>query len=238
MNHRISVVTVVYNAGNIILDTLTSLREQTFKDFELLIIDGKSSDDTLEIVEGMRDSFSSLRILSEPDKGIYDAMNKGIALSEGDYVYFLNAGDVLYDANVFQQVVHFFDGSSVVYGDAYTHSASGGITEYRCGFFTKYRLALTNICHQAIFYPSCILKQECYNLSYRLFADYELNMKLWRKTAFVYSGIPIITYEGGGVSDIEVDKQFRADRRGIVYKYLGIDAWLFIIIKKMCRLIK
>lgn len=231
-------MTVVFNAEKVIKETLDSLKRQTFKDFELLVIDGKSTDSTLYIVESMQDSFSSLHIVSEPDKGIYDAMNKGISLAEGEYIYFLNAGDVLYDSTVFQQAIRFFDGRSVVYGDAFTHSDSGDVIEYRCGVYSKYRLAITNICHQAIFYPSSLIKRIKYNLDYRLFADYELNMRLWKETSFVYTSIPIITYEGGGVSDTETDKMFRTNRRRIVFENLGLDAWLYIVVRKICRLFK
>lgn len=234
----VSVITVVYNAEPLIQKTLQSLANQSFNEFELLIIDGKSSDNTLGCVEKMKDDFRCLRILSEKDRGIYDAMNKGISMAQGEYIYFLNAGDVLYNSNVFNEVSKFFDGNSIVYGDAYTLNDSGKVTNYRCGYFSKYRLAMENMCHQSIFYPSRLLKDNIFDLKYRLSADCVINMSLWRKTHFVYANTPIILYEGGGASDREMDQEFRKDRRRLVYRYLGIDAWCYIAVMKLLKQLK
>lgn len=235
---KISIITVVFNSGIKLRDTLDSVCNQNYNDYEVLIIDGQSTDNTLEIARSYENIIGNLRIYSEPDKGIYDAMNKGIQKAQGDYMYFLNAGDVLYDDNVFCVVSQFLCENYVYYGNAFTKDSSGALTEYRCGHFSKYRLAITNICHQTIFYPSYYMKKECFNIKYVLFADCEMNMKLWSKTKFIHMDVPIIVYEGGGVSDNGFDKQYRRDRRYLVYKYLGFDAWMYILYSKILRYLK
>ena len=93
MDPLFSIITVTWNAATVIGPTLESVQRQTSSDYEMLIIDGASTDDTLSIVK--RASISALRVFSEPDKGLYDAMNKGIARARGRYLVFLNAGDTV-----------------------------------------------------------------------------------------------------------------------------------------------
>ena len=93
----ISVITITYNAAGVITPTLESLNNQTFRDFEHLVIDGASKDRTLQVIDRL--STSSI-VYSEPDNGLYDAMNKGLARAQGRYMLFLNAGDSLHDADV------------------------------------------------------------------------------------------------------------------------------------------
>ena len=86
-----SIITVTYNAATVLPPTLESVREQTFRDFEYLVIDGASTDDTLQLVENA--GIATTTVWSEPDKGLYDAMNKAIERAQGRYLIFLNAGD-------------------------------------------------------------------------------------------------------------------------------------------------
>lgn len=238
MSFRISVVIVLYNAEKIIRATLDSLSLQSYRNYEVIVVDGKSTDSTMAIVDTYFNRFPQLRVYSEKDNGIYDAMNKGIKLAKGDYLYFLNAGDVLFSSDVFQTVADNLDGRSVYYGDAYTKDISGGLHIFHIGHFSKYRFARGNICHQTIFYPKEFISKEMYNLDYRIYSDYVMNMRLWRKVKFVYVNIPIIVYEGGGISDVEIDYTFRKNKRRLILKYLGIDAWMFIAILKVLRMLK
>lgn len=238
MDPKISVIIVLYNAEKSIKSTLDSLAIQTYRDYEVVVIDGKSKDNTLSVVNSYREKFPLMRVYSDKDKGIYDAMNKGISLAKGEYLYFLNAGDLLYDEKVFQIMSNKFNGQSVFYGDAYIKDSEGRINEYRCGNFSKYRLALTNICHQTIFYPAFVFKNEMFDLSYYLLADWAMNMKLWRKHEFRHVKCSTILYEGGGVSDIEIDKKFKEDRRKNIFKNLGLDAWVYTGLMKVLRIIK
>ena len=98
MDPLFSIITVTWNAASVIAPTLRSVERQTSTDYEMLIIDGASTDDTLRIVK--QASIASLRVFSEPDNGLYDAMNKGISRARGRYLIFLNAGDAFADDTV------------------------------------------------------------------------------------------------------------------------------------------
>ena len=114
MDPLFSIITVTWNAADVITPTLQSVRRQTSTDYELLIIDGASTDDTLAIVRGA--SIASMRVFSEPDNGLYDAMNKGLKRASGDYIVFLNAGDALHAAGAvaaFVAVTYLLIGLSV-----------------------------------------------------------------------------------------------------------------------------
>lgn len=99
---KISIITVVYNNKNTIEKTINSILSQTYKDFEYIIIDGKSTDGTIEIIN--KYIYKIKKIISEPDKGIYDAMNKGIKYCSGEWILFMNSGDILKDNNTLQNI--------------------------------------------------------------------------------------------------------------------------------------
>ena len=100
---KVSVITVCYNTAECIENAITSVLSQTYKDIEYIIIDGRSTDGTLDIINNYRESISTL--VSEKDNGIYDAMNKGIGIATGEVIYFLNSDDVLFDEDVIGDIV-------------------------------------------------------------------------------------------------------------------------------------
>jgi glycosyltransferase involved in cell wall biosynthesis len=100
---KVSIITVSYNSQDTIEDTINSVLAQSYKDIEYIIVNGKSTDNTLDIVNKYRDKISN--IISEPDKGIYDAMNKGIRLATGDIVGILNSDDLYVDSKVISKIV-------------------------------------------------------------------------------------------------------------------------------------
>jgi glycosyltransferase involved in cell wall biosynthesis len=104
---KISVVTVSFNSVNVIADNIASVLQQRFDDYEHLIIDGASDDDTLSVVRGL--SKSKQRVISEPDEGIYDAMNKGVALATGEIICFLNSDDRFSDSMVLDNIMTSFN---------------------------------------------------------------------------------------------------------------------------------
>ena len=101
---KFSIITVTYNAEKVLEDTIQSVISQTYHHIEYIIVDGASKDGTLSIINRYRSRIHT--VVSEPDKGLYDAMNKGIALASGDYLCFLNAGDCFHDDDTLQQMVH------------------------------------------------------------------------------------------------------------------------------------
>ena len=101
---KFSIITVTYNAAAVLEDTIQSIITQTYKNVEYIIVDGASTDGTLKIIERYRPHIHT--VISEKDNGLYDAMNKGLALATGDYVCFLNAGDCLHEDDTLQNMVH------------------------------------------------------------------------------------------------------------------------------------
>lgn len=170
----ISIVTVTYNAANEIIPTMKSVGEQTEKDFEHIIIDGASKDNTLEIVR--KYASPSLRILSEPDKGLYDAMNKGLKIAKGKYLLFLNAGDAFHSKDILKKYAdEARKNQNIIYADTVIvdkdrkvlgprHLSAPEVLTYDS--FAKGML----VCHQAFMVRREIAPS--YNLRYPYCADY------------------------------------------------------------------
>ncbi|MBR2534218.1 MAG: glycosyltransferase [Erysipelotrichaceae bacterium] len=174
---KISIITVCYNSEKTIEDTIHSVLAQTYKDYEYLIIDGASKDRTLEIV-GKYLNDPRVRLVSEKDKGLYDAMNKGIALATGDVIANINSDDVLYDENVFQTVVdHFDDNTDIVYADVLycDEKLEKTVRNYISG--------QKNSDAWCPAHPSMYVRRKVfeklgnYNISYRICADYDFMVR-------------------------------------------------------------
>lgn len=198
---KISVVTVCYNAADSIEQTMLSVLGQSYPDIEYIVIDGGSTDGTVDIIKKYADRLAYW--VSEPDKGIYDAMNKGIAAATGSYINFMNSGDSFYDNRVVEAVVPYLssDMKAVIYGNAAICNGEK--------YIIKKPIPIEKInqqgclCHQAAFIGNLNLK---YDLQYTLVADYALFAELYieRKWSFKYIDIPICIYELSGVSDNNV----------------------------------
>jgi glycosyltransferase involved in cell wall biosynthesis len=178
----ISLVTVCYNAEKLLAETLQSAINQSYKNIELVIVDGNSKDHTLEVAKRFQSHIGTL--ISEPDKGIYDAMNKGIKAAKGDWIYFLNAGDSLINEHILDEVFNStipFD-CLFIYGKVQTLNEPTGVN-YIAGekvaftdFFSKYP-----ICHQATFTnKNAFLQFGYYDSTLRLAADTEWFARIFK----------------------------------------------------------
>lgn len=176
---RITVVTVCRNAENEIKRTIVSILNQNFNDYEYIIVDGKSEDNTMSIINSFLPN-GRVTVISEEDDGIYDAMNKGIKKARGEYIIFMNAGDVFYDANVLVDIEDYLD-KDVVYGDVIRVKTEGDITEKYKGPFIEMRLFLAGrmMCHQSMFVRTSLMKDYPFDTNYRITADYNLAVKLY-----------------------------------------------------------
>ena len=144
-----SIIIPTFNAGKTLSFCLDSVLIQSFQDFEILIIDAVSSDNTMSIVEEYAAANTAITWISEKDKGIYDAMNKSISLAKGEWLYFLGSDDKLYDAEVLKKIMNSLNENhslDVLYGNVSSNRL--GIYD---GEFNAGKIRLKNICHQAIF---------------------------------------------------------------------------------------
>ncbi len=204
MGPLFSIITVTWNAADVIAPTLESVQRQTSSDYEMLIIDGASTDGTLGIVK--RASISSLRVFSEPDKGLYDAMNKGIARAQGRYLIFLNAGDAFASDTVLARLAMLTsDNPGVIYGQTQLVDAEREVVGNRHLTAPK-RLTVDSflrgmvVCHQAFVARRDLVPE--YDLNYRLSADYDWCIRVLKKSPLnAYAGrVPIISYLADGMT--------------------------------------
>jgi len=169
---KISIITVVFNAEKYIGNTIESVLGQSYDHIEYIIIDGKSTDRTLELIGGYKGIH---KVLSEPDRGLYDAMNKGLKAATGDYVWFLNAGDQVYSRDTVDQVVAGMKGTpDIIYGGTMIiNEAQEEIGDRRLKAperlnWKSFRQGMV-VCHQSILVKRDIAPE--FNLEYRLSAD-------------------------------------------------------------------
>jgi glycosyltransferase involved in cell wall biosynthesis len=199
-----SIIIPTFNSSQTIKNCLESILSQSFRNFEIVVMDAGSSDDTLSVIQSFKDL--RIRIHSESDNGVYDAMNKGIDKAQGEWLLFLGSDDTLHDVNVLGNIAFVLKSTRkyVVYGDAKVEgdvSWAKGEQVYG-GKFTLYRLLRRNICHQAIFYKKKFLQQNQlkYNLNYPISADWDLNLRAWMIKPFQYFPGVISNFSAGGIS--------------------------------------
>ena len=200
---KVTVVTAVLNDAGHIEQTILSVISQTDIEIEYIIVDGGSKDGTLELVGKYKDKISLL--ISEPDRGVYDAMNKGIKYSTGDFVYFLNSGDVLLNPSILSKIKleELKERNAIIYGNVVVAYGNIEALEKPRPFFnSKMKFKGIGICHQSMFFPGELIRNEKYDLSYNIAADYDLAYRLWRKgTEFLYRDLTIAKYDWGkGIS--------------------------------------
>lgn len=202
---KFSVITVTYNAEAVLEDTIQSVISQTYHHVEYIIVDGASKDNTLSVINRYKEHIS--RIVSEPDKGLYDAMNKGIKLATGDYLCFLNAGDSFHEDDTLQQMVHSITGKElpdILYGETALVDKEGHFLRMR-------RLSapqsLTRksfkqgmlVCHQAFFAKTSLM--EPYDLQYRFSADFDWCIRVMKKARTLHNThLTIIDYLEEGIT--------------------------------------
>lgn len=168
---RLSIITINYNNVAGLQKTIDSVISQSFKDCEWIVIDGGSSDGSRELIEQNAEHFSYW--VSEHDHGVYHAMNKGIAKAQGDYLCFLNSGDVYADAHVLERVFDYPLCQDLVFGDWYLQYTDHQVLVSEPEALSLHRLLFWSICHQAMFIKSELLKQKGYDESYRIISDWK-----------------------------------------------------------------
>ena len=183
----ISIVTVSYNAVATIEKTILSVINQTYPNIEYIIIDGGSTDGTVDIIKKYEDKIAYW--VSEPDKGIYDAMNKGIRVATGEWINFMNCGDSFYQHNVIYEVFQRKIQGDVVYGDTHIIEKWGAIVEKPMDLDCMKEI--TPFCHQSSFVKLERMKMQEFNLKYSICADRDFFYKLWKQQVS-FSYVPIV----------------------------------------------
>lgn len=219
----ISIITITFNAETSILPTLESVCHQDFRNYEHIIVDGASTDNTLSVAR----QYPDLRILSERDNGLYDAMNKGIGMSRGEYLLFLNAGDTFHSDKVLAAYAdRARKGDDIIYGDTVIVDSARHIigprhlTAPRTLTFDSFAKGML-ICHQAF-----MVRKELaplYDLQYRFSADYDWTVKCIRNAnpdRCTNLGLIAIDYLSDGLTDKNKLKSLR-ERYKIMTTHYG-----------------
>ena len=202
---KISVITASYNSAKTIGSTIESFLRQEYPEKEMVVIDGVSSDTTLEVVK----SFGSplIRVVSEKDKGVYDAMNKGFRMFDGDIVGFLNSDDTFHDHNVLGDIAAAMRDADIVYGDlnmVVDHNTKKLVRVWRGGVFRRHSFQLGWVPPHPTFYMRREVARKVgeYDLSYVTTADYDYMLRALALNDFRVNYIPrvIADFQMGGIS--------------------------------------
>jgi hypothetical protein len=223
---KISIIIVTLNAADMLQNCLDSIYKQRYPAIEIIVMDGLSTDGTVDILKANDDRISCWK--SEKDGGIYQAMNKALDYITGDWVYFLGADDILYDD--FSTLAFQLKDHRLIY---YANVSFGGV-KYR-GEVTAYQHAKGAVCHQAIIYPKEVFVD--YKLrfdpKYKISADHVLNMQCWRKFRFHYIDLTIAFFNDTGISSMAIDGTFDRDKLKLIFKYHGLGAGMRFFIRRI-----
>ncbi|RYY33156.1 MAG: glycosyltransferase [Sphingobacteriaceae bacterium] len=240
-NVQFSVIVPAYNSAGTIAACLKSVLDQSYQNFEVLVIDGLSTDDTVAIASSFKSD--RIKVTSEKDTGIYDAMNKGIKQARGNWLYFLGSDDALFDDTIFAKINAIISADNavkIIHGDVIT---TDGVTE-RYENYNFWNLVIDRcICHQAIFYHRAIFESLMYDTQYKMAADWDLNLKVFAgDVQSIYTPQVIATFNTGGVSGNWMEHPeylaHFANRKKLVSRYKGNTYLPYYYISKILRKLK
>lgn len=207
---KISIVTAVYNSGATLRDTMESVLSQNYADFEHIIVDGASKDNSLEVVRELEPLYKGrLRWISEPDKGIYDAMNKGVEMASGDVVGILNSDDFFTSPNVLKRIADTMKSSNIeaVYGDIHfvdSSDLSKCVRYYSGRFFSRWSMLMGYQPAHPSFYcrKVCYDKLGAFDIGFKVAADFEnmFRMIYINRIKTRYIPMDFVTMRTGGAS--------------------------------------
>ncbi|MCU0428595.1 MAG: glycosyltransferase [Cytophagaceae bacterium] len=233
---KVSIVTVVYNGAAWLPATFDSIFSQTFTSYEYLVIDGNSTDGTLELIHSNASRIT--RWISEPDKGLYDAMNKGLAMAKGEYILFMNAGDTFFSSTVLEKIfMQAPADADILYGETMMIDEQGKelgtrsqCTPHRLPAqmrWTDFRFGMV-VCHQSILIRSSLAP--AFDIAHPYCADIDWIIASLKKSTRVYQAPVIISrYLKGGLSDKRLKQSLR-DRFSVLSSHFG---WLPTVLAHM-----
>jgi len=244
MAPKLSILTVTYQAETTLPITLRSTAAQTWTDWEHVLVDGASRDGTVALIREYAKKMGRVRWISEPDRGLYDAMNKALQLAEGEFVIFLNAGDAFWAADTLETVfTHAPPEADVLYGDhRYVDEQGNLLPRRRHRPYPEPPLQATHfqtgmvICHQALIVRRD--KAPLFDLRYRLAADLDWTIRLLAAQPRTYDTQRVlIRYLAGGLSAQKLPHYLR-ERTHILYKHFGwraVSATLWAMLASQLR---
>jgi glycosyltransferase involved in cell wall biosynthesis len=242
---KFSVITITYNAEQTLEDTIQSVITQNYHHIEYIIVDGASKDGTMKIVERYRDKISV--VVSEPDRGLYDAMNKGMHLATGDYLCFLNAGDCFHEDDTLLNVVHSLNGKcelpDIIYGNTALVDSEGHFLRMRRLApperlnWRSFRHGML-VCHQAFFMKRA--KAMDYDLRYRFSADFDWCIRCMKRSETMHNThLTLIDYLSEGMTTQNHKASLKERFRIMAHHYgwfttIAMHAWFVVrgVIKK------
>ena len=225
MKPVISIITIVYNGADTLQKTIDSIAAQSYERIEYIIVDGASSDETVTLIKRNKDTVS--KWISEPDKGLYDAMNKGMAMAAGDYLWFINSGDEVYDSKTVELMVNDFSGEwpGVIYGDTVMIDSRGKeIGERRLKpplqlSWKDFRNGML-VSHQSILVSTKIAVY--YNTKYRFSADFEWCLQALKDARYIHNTNQTLSkFLDGGLTKKNILAGLR-ERFDIMRRYFGL----------------
>ncbi|MEO6849186.1 MAG: glycosyltransferase [Mucilaginibacter sp.] len=228
---KLSVIVVTFNAATTLQNCLNSIYRQSYPNIELIIIDGKSEDNTTKILQENTNNIYYWK--SEKDGGIYDAMNKGLEHITGDWVYFLGADDEL-TSDFSAMAAELKDLSAIYYGSVWSD-------DRKCrGYVTDYIIAKYGVFHQAVLYPKAVFNKFKYDTRYKVRADHVLNMQFVKdhQFHFVFKDYILAKYNHEGLSNNYIDEQFEKDQSALVLENFGLKIWLRFKFWRLKRIFK
>jgi glycosyltransferase involved in cell wall biosynthesis len=236
---KFSVITITYNAEQTLEDTIQSVITQNYHHIEYIIVDGASKDGTMKIVERYRDKISV--VVSEPDRGLYDAMNKGMHLATGDYLCFLNAGDCFHEDDTLLNVVHSLNGKSelpdIIYGNTALVDSEGHFLRMRRLAppekltWRSFRHGML-VCHQAFFMKRT--KAVDYDLRYRFSADFDWCIRCMKRSETMHNThLTLIDYLSEGMTTQNHKASLKERFRIMAHHYgwfttIAMHAWFVV----------
>ena len=235
--HSFSIIVASYNTKKHFIKTLNSIKKQTYKKYEIIVIDGFSTDGTVDLIK--KNINKKIRFLIEKDSGIYDAMNKGIKLAKGNWTIFMNSGDIFYSKHVLEKLAKICLNNKnykIVFGDT---MVSNGIFNYKVkSEYFNNKTILMPFCHQSSAVSSNLLKKNLFNLKYTLSSDFNF-FSLCYQNNFEFKKCNLIISKiiSGGQSDINRQKVLTENIKIFYIKksYLKI---LFLLCLKIFELFK
>lgn len=229
INQKISIITVNYNNQQGLKKTIASVLNQTYSNYEYIIIDGGSFDGSKEIIEINKDNINYW--VSEKDNGIYHAMNKGIKVTAGEYLYFLNSGDTLYSSDTLFKIFDKHHNDKLIIGN------TASVNNNSLSVFKHDKICLDwftvfNVNHQAVFFHKSVFEETgLYDESLKIFADHKIILEtlLKEKFRYEYLNMNVCIYEGGGLSArSDLENLRKEEIKSIHTKYFNEDHWDYL----------